>query len=122
MALIKCAECGKEISDQAVACPGCGAPVSGVAKVELAAPAKQQKKAPKLWLWIPLAALGVWFVIAAVSPPSPETKERMRQQDAIELCWKDQGRKSHDPGTARFVASVCEKMEADYRSKWGRSP
>jgi DNA-directed RNA polymerase subunit RPC12/RpoP len=27
MALIKCAECGKEISDQAAACPNCGNPV-----------------------------------------------------------------------------------------------
>jgi hypothetical protein len=27
MALIKCAECGRDISDQAVTCPGCGAPV-----------------------------------------------------------------------------------------------
>ncbi|MGB2984237.1 MAG: zinc ribbon domain-containing protein [Candidatus Bipolaricaulia bacterium] len=28
MALIKCSECGREISDRAEACPGCGAPVS----------------------------------------------------------------------------------------------
>lgn len=27
MALIKCSECGREISDKAAACPGCGAPV-----------------------------------------------------------------------------------------------
>lgn len=27
--LIKCSECGKEISDKAAACPTCGAPVSG---------------------------------------------------------------------------------------------
>lgn len=29
MALIKCRECGKEISDQATACPNCGCPVIG---------------------------------------------------------------------------------------------
>ena len=28
MALIKCPECGREISDKAVACPGCGCPAS----------------------------------------------------------------------------------------------
>lgn len=27
MALIKCSECGMEISDKAKACPGCGCPV-----------------------------------------------------------------------------------------------
>lgn len=31
MALIKCTECGKEISSQAAACPGCGAPVAPAA-------------------------------------------------------------------------------------------
>ena len=29
MALIKCSDCGKQISDRAGACPGCGAPVNG---------------------------------------------------------------------------------------------
>ncbi len=29
MALIKCEECGKEISDKAVSCPNCGCPISG---------------------------------------------------------------------------------------------
>ena len=27
MALIKCGECGREVSDKAAACPGCGAPI-----------------------------------------------------------------------------------------------
>jgi hypothetical protein len=27
VALIKCRECGKEVSDKAAACPGCGAPI-----------------------------------------------------------------------------------------------
>lgn len=34
MALVNCPECGREISDQAVSCPGCGAPGK---KVEAAA-------------------------------------------------------------------------------------
>jgi hypothetical protein len=29
MALIKCSECGKNVSDKATACPGCGAPLLG---------------------------------------------------------------------------------------------
>ena len=32
MALIKCEECGTDISDKAAACPGCGAPVSLTAR------------------------------------------------------------------------------------------
>ena len=30
MALIKCPECGKEISDKATSCPNCGCPVSAI--------------------------------------------------------------------------------------------
>lgn len=36
MALINCTECGRQISDQAVSCPGCGAPVSAAIPVEVA--------------------------------------------------------------------------------------
>jgi len=32
MALLKCTECNREISDKAAACPGCGAPVSVTVK------------------------------------------------------------------------------------------
>ena len=40
MALIKCPECGKEISDKATACPNCGCPIaemstSGLVKIKL---------------------------------------------------------------------------------------
>ena len=30
MAMVKCAECGKEVSDKATTCPSCGAPIAGV--------------------------------------------------------------------------------------------
>lgn len=35
MALVKCRECGKEISDKAAACPSCGAPMAGGAPVRV---------------------------------------------------------------------------------------
>ena len=34
MALVPCRECGKEIADSAPACPDCGAPSIGQAKVQ----------------------------------------------------------------------------------------
>jgi len=48
MALIRCAECGNEISDKASACPRCGAPVgSGVAPAPPPAPATPAPSAPQ---------------------------------------------------------------------------
>ncbi|MEQ1934886.1 MAG: hypothetical protein ABL962_13585 [Fimbriimonadaceae bacterium] len=46
MALLKCGECGKEISDQAASCPGCGAPTTKLAPP----PAKEKRKtSPIAW-------------------------------------------------------------------------
>lgn len=43
MALIQCSECGREVSDKAAACPGCGAPIAApAASPAPAAPAVQQ--------------------------------------------------------------------------------
>lgn len=36
--LIKCPECGKEISDQALSCPNCGYPINAAAAAPSAAP------------------------------------------------------------------------------------
>lgn len=36
MALIACKECGKQISDQAAACPNCGVPIAGGTPVSVA--------------------------------------------------------------------------------------
>lgn len=45
MALIRCPECGKEISDKAVSCPHCGCPTSEM-NSELEEPIQSQKEIP----------------------------------------------------------------------------
>lgn len=35
MALIKCPECGKEISNKAIACPSCGCPIAGLEEANI---------------------------------------------------------------------------------------
>ena len=48
MALINCSECGNQISDQAVSCPGCGVPISQGLKAQAAmtysAPKTEERK------------------------------------------------------------------------------
>jgi len=52
MALIKCAECSSEVSDKAVACPRCGAPVAGASPVNVRT-ARNPGVAAVLSLFIP---------------------------------------------------------------------
>lgn len=72
-----------------------------------------------------IACLAVAFVVYALLAAkfrSPEDQERIDKRSAIEHCWENQGKKSLDPGTARFVASACERMEDDYTKRYGRKP
>jgi len=57
---------------------------------------------------------------AVVKDPDPYVEEKWRAKETIDLCWEDQGRKSHTPATARFVAGTCEMLEREYLEKYGR--
>lgn len=106
MPLVKCRECGHEMSTSAAACPQCGARVAK----------------PKLWLWVPLGLVGLFLLYATTRTQSPEEKMMWTRRDAIQLCWEDYKRKSLDPQAARFVAGVCEMKEQEFKDKYGRAP
>lgn len=69
MALIKCSECGREVSDKAGSCPGCGAPISTKATAA-AAPAK--KKTGCL-TWIITGILGLAILSALIGQYSDDS-------------------------------------------------
>jgi hypothetical protein len=106
MALIPCPECKAQISDKAKACPSCGA--------------KPPRSHAVLYalLGIPV----IFLTWALVRTPDVSEVEQNNARDAIRLCWDDQKTKSYAPSTSRFVASVCEKMESEYKVKYRSSP
>lgn len=110
MAMTVCPECKKEISDQAKACPFCGA------------------KKPASWLWLkllvglPVGVLTLLFIIGSCSSPNSPMDTKARDRAAIKLCWQEQARKSLDPGAARFAASACEMMEREFRGRHNAQP
>lgn len=72
-------------------------------------------------MWI--VGLGAAFLLFGFFVGNtPEGQQRSRDRDAIDLCWKDQQRKSLDSGSQRFIAGACERMEADFRTRTGRNP
>lgn len=97
MALIKCKECGKEISDKATACPHCGCPVQTAdgAKVEIqeestvkgkdqsqgAAPVKKKKKGHGCLMTIIVFALICVVVNIAVTNDAKDRKENPQKYD-----------------------------------------
>lgn len=77
MALTKCSECGREVSDKAAACVGCGAPLSSVSESKattLAAEPAQVQVTRKGGKWeaigTVLVVVGVLSVMFATPPIS----------------------------------------------------
>lgn len=64
---------------------------------------------------------GAGFSVDILDPlaatQSPESRARQQAREAVKQCWREQERKSNSPGSQQFIAGVCEKMEADLRSK-----
>jgi len=69
-----------------------------------------------------------WFLMAMAAmfisgcDQSPEAKEKASKRDAIDYCWSTHEKKSNSDAEKRFIAGACEKMEADFKSKYGVSP
>ena len=64
MALIKCSECGKEISDKASTCPNCGNPINQANKILVqmdAAPQKRRKYRIQSLIFGPMWIFGLIF-------------------------------------------------------------
>jgi uncharacterized membrane protein YvbJ len=68
MALIKCSECGKEISDKASTCPNCGNPIkqSQVLVQMDTAPQKRRKYKIYLLITFPMVLFGPMFYIMSL--------------------------------------------------------
>jgi len=78
MALGKCKECGKEISDQAVSCPNCGAPLPGLSDEKMEDIKKHSTFAKSRWLG-GMAFLGglAWLFFSA----------QIGGKDAFVMAW-----------------------------------
>ena len=109
MALVPCTECGARISNMATSCPQCGIQ-------------PEKPKKANWWLRVPLILLGLFVAFIAfgmVVGSTPEAQERSKNRYAIEYCWSEQKKPSVEPEAARFMAGACEKMEAEFRQKYG---
>lgn len=81
MALIKCRECGKDVSTEAVACPNCGAPVALAPKTTIGAKAKKHSN-----------ILGTFFlaiVFAVVIATCSNDYKNEESKPAAQECAKD---------------------------------
>lgn len=60
---------------------------------------------------------GVLLLVAACSDDG-----RNFERQKIAQCWGNQAKKSLEPSTARFIASVCERLEREFEEKYHVKP
>lgn len=98
MALIKCHECGREISDAAVACPHCGYPISrednpsnnptnkeAISSVESETNEKKPISNKTKWIWLAVFLVAILAaIIAIMAKPSYEKRMEKYAQKAAE--------------------------------------
>lgn len=89
MSIIKCKECGKEISDKAASCPHCG-----------------YKPYQPSGCLVVIIIGAVFLVVASVMPSSPKPKEPFNPTaTASGLCMLQVKQQLNDPGSAEFEHS-----------------
>lgn len=102
MALVKCKECGCDISATAKTCPKCGA----------------NRVKSKAWvLLIPVGLLVFFFAFGSIKNAS-RSHEQNKNLDAIRYCV-DQP--EYKQGNA-IAVGACTLMKSEYIKKWGSYP
>ena len=86
MASSKCDKCGAVVSDQASACPACGASVPPVAQTSLPRPKSNARRSPILAGGIVVAALlaVLLFAISNMTPTPPMAKPEVAEPHDLE--------------------------------------
>lgn len=118
MALIKCAECGNDYSEQAKACVHCGARNPN-----------KTSAGTVIGYVIGLGAIIVGGFLAYGCMrlnTDPDAQASATERDAIAYCESEYARlkerQSMDPAALQLASDTCDMMKVDYRHKWNREP
>jgi len=120
MAILSCAECGKEISDKADKCPHCGAN-----KKDAIPP----KPAPK-WVQVAVIIIGSYMVFSCVSgggssgsssKSSGSTQSSFGHVEALTMCQMALQRSSRDPDNAKVPYVENQGSSSEFYYAWGPS-
>lgn len=106
MALVKCKECGGQVSTEASSCPHCGA--------------KRNPRASYLWIFIglPVGAVVLFLGVGFLNM----TPEKSRDRAAIDECWRAVDTQLPFSEPRLFAARACRMMVSDYENKHGKAP
>nr|CUV23522.1 conserved protein of unknown function [Ralstonia solanacearum]CUV35873.1 conserved protein of unknown function [Ralstonia solanacearum] len=111
--LVQCGECGREVSDRAVACPACGNP------------AAREGRSGMPFVWKLALVVGVLFAfgfLLGIAGNNALNSPKRRDELAIEKCRETERDALLDLGARRFARAACDRMVDEFRSRYGAEP
>jgi hypothetical protein len=125
MPLVKCPDCGRDVSDVAPACPGCGRPVSAPAPLAPAAPS-QRSMVDVGFIVVTIVILFGWWgwskATKADDPPAAEARQAApalrRDADAVEITevLAQMNHFTCEVGSAEWSWDTCADQEKGYKA------
>lgn len=90
-------------------------------------PAETAQAKPKLVRWLIGLPVGFFAVLMLGSQLlfslSPEKQDRWVERETIRQCWKEQERAPSSDKPRHFTDKAdCERLEFDFKSRWGVNP
>ena len=139
MALIKCEACDKEVSENAISCPGCGEPIQNkktVSDVLFGQPKTQQNKEPKkslkkslkdsamgclaLLLFVGTFALFIWGLLTIYSGLFPDSEEKVAEKEIKQSDTYNEAAKklAEIEAKIKLEEAFIANLEKDYKKAY----
>ena len=120
MALIKCSECGRDVSDKATACPNCGVPVQVISNASdqsknASAKDKVSNQNTAGCLSIGIAFFVIFSVIGSFSPEYDASKEEFDEATIKVYCGKQVKDQLVDPDSYKFESAKVLRRTGTYK-------
>lgn len=126
MALIKCSECGKKVSEKAKACSNCGDDIQKQVEAAKQKAAERKALADRKWAELPtsekisriiicgfLALLLFSIAKCALTPKTPEEIEEGHKRGAIGACRMFIERQLNDPDSMEIIHNGNKAMHVE---------
>jgi DNA-directed RNA polymerase subunit RPC12/RpoP len=118
MALTNCSDCGREISDSAVACPGCGNPIPIAIKAS-------KPEASSKTIFVAAASIGLMIFVASSCTggrgADTSKTQSMGSTEALTMCQFALKKISIDPDKADIPYVSGQESGDDLYFAWGQS-
>ena len=81
---------------------------------------------PKLVRWIIGLPVGLFAVLMLGSEiffaMSPDKEAQWIERETIRMCWKEREKGPKADTPAQFTPDQCERLEFDFKTRWGSNP